>query len=289
MLEWTPAAAHFDKVLRLDPDHADARHNLDIALKAIAMARSETGENPRELPLEQEGDDKQDPSAYEQKNPSPAPPGEVEQQEPAAGEQAEEQGGDSEAPGELGDDEPSEEKGTAVAYGESEQQAERLERETHRSTLLKARESAQSGGNSLALYPRRPQKSASRAFLPGAPVQKGGGPAMSKFLWILLLAAFMASLAQAQQTAIPSRPRLSVDIEPRRVKTQGGYVQGQIVLRVQLVSPHPFEALQLTLPPIAKARALTLSPPRTREIHNYGLKGISTRRSWRCSRSRAGR
>ena len=96
---------------------------------------------------------------------------------------------------------------------------------------------------------------------------------MSKFLWILLFAAFIASLAQAQQTAIPSRPRLSVDIEPRRVKTQGGYVQGQIVLRVQLVSPHPFEALQLTLPPIAKARALTLSPPRTREIHNYGLKG----------------
>ena len=96
---------------------------------------------------------------------------------------------------------------------------------------------------------------------------------MNKFLWILLLAVFMVSLAQAQQTAIPSRPRLSVDIEPRRVKTQGGYVQGQIVLRVQLVSPHPFEALQLTLPPIAKARALTLSPPKTREIHNYGLKG----------------
>ncbi len=43
--------------------------------------------------------------------------------------------------------------------------------------------------------------------------------------------------------------------------------------RVQLVSPHPFEALQLDLPPVADARTLTLSPPKTDEIHNYGLKG----------------
>lgn len=77
----------------------------------------------------------------------------------------------------------------------------------------------------------------------------------------------------AQQRAIPSKPELNVSLEPWHVKTGGAYVQGQIVLRVQLVSPHPFEALQLELPPIVGARTLTLSPPKTDEIHNYGLKG----------------
>jgi Ca-activated chloride channel family protein len=175
MREWTHAAAHFDKVLRLDPEHADARHNLDIALKAIAMARSQTGENPRELPLDQEGDDKPEPSAYEQKNPSPAPPGEAEQQEPVAGEQAEEQDGNSEAPGELGDDERTKEKGSAVAYGEPGQQAERLERETHRSTLLKARESAQAAEILLRHIQDDPKKVLRARFYRAHQARKAAG------------------------------------------------------------------------------------------------------------------
>ncbi len=92
-------------------------------------------------------------------------------------------------------------------------------------------------------------------------------------LLILFLFALGAPHALAQQTAIPNKPELTVALEPRHVKTGGAYVQGQIVLRVQLVSPHPFEALQLELPPIADVRSLTLSPPQTREIHNYGLEG----------------
>ncbi len=143
MQEWTHAAAHLDKVLLLDPNHEDAKHNLAIALKAIAIARSKKGENPRELPLEQEGDDKQEPSAYDREEPSQTPPGSTDQGEDAPGEKSEEQSGQGEQPGELGDDAQTQEKGTAVAYGEPENQGEQLEREVNRSTLLKARESTQ--------------------------------------------------------------------------------------------------------------------------------------------------
>ena len=96
---------------------------------------------------------------------------------------------------------------------------------------------------------------------------------MTRFLSILLFFAFAAPPALAQQTAIPNQPELTVSLQPRHVKTGGAYVQGQIRLRVQLVSPHPFEALQLDLPPIAAARTLTLSPPHTRKIHNFGREG----------------
>ncbi len=96
---------------------------------------------------------------------------------------------------------------------------------------------------------------------------------MIRYLAILLTLAFAASWVCAQQTTIPSKPELTVSLEPRHVKTGDAYVQGQIVLRVQLVSPHPFEALNLQLPPIPGARTLTLSPPKTDEIHNYGFKG----------------
>ncbi|ETW98771.1 MAG: hypothetical protein ETSY1_17465 [Candidatus Entotheonella factor] len=96
---------------------------------------------------------------------------------------------------------------------------------------------------------------------------------MTRFLIILICFGLSASLVFAQQTAIPNKPTLTVSLEPRHVRDGVGYVQGQIVLRVQLVSPHPFDALQLDLPTIAEARILTLSPPQTREIHNYGLEG----------------
>ncbi len=96
---------------------------------------------------------------------------------------------------------------------------------------------------------------------------------MIKFLPILFFFAWSVPLVLAQQTAIPNKPTLTVSVEPPHVRAGGGYVQGQIVMRVQLVSPHPFDALQLNLPTIADARILTLSPPQTREIQNYALKG----------------
>ncbi|ETW98772.1 MAG: hypothetical protein ETSY1_17470 [Candidatus Entotheonella factor] len=143
MQEWTHAAAHFDKVLTLDPDHEDAKHNLAIALKAIAMARSKEAENPRELPLDQEGEDKQDPSDYDRDDSSQTQSGDTDQGEDAPGDESEEQSGQGDTPGALGEGERTEEKGTAVAYGDPDNQGEQVEREVNRSTLLKARESTQ--------------------------------------------------------------------------------------------------------------------------------------------------
>ena len=143
MQEWTHAAAHFDKVLKLDPHHADAKHNLEIALKAMAMARSKTPENPRAQPLDQEGEDKQEPAAYDPEKPSSTPSGNTDERETASGDQSEEQSGDGDTPGELGDDGHTREKGTVVAHGEPEDPVEQFEREVSRSTLLKARESIQ--------------------------------------------------------------------------------------------------------------------------------------------------
>ena len=96
---------------------------------------------------------------------------------------------------------------------------------------------------------------------------------MIQWIPIFLFFAFAAHPVVAQQTAIPNQPELTVSLEPRHVKAGRAYVQGQIKLRVQLVSPHPFAALKLDLPPIAAARALTLSPPQTRKIYNFGREG----------------
>lgn len=142
MREWTHAAAYLDQVLRLDPDHADAKHNLDIALKAIAMARSKNAQNPREQPLEKEGEEKQDSSTDDPDDTSKSPSG-TDGGEQASEDKSEQKGGHGDTPGELGDEKRTEEKGTAVAYGAPEEQGEQLEREVSRATLLKARESTQ--------------------------------------------------------------------------------------------------------------------------------------------------
>ena len=144
MQEWTHAAAHLDKVLRLDPNHADAKHNLDIALKAIALIRSKTAENPRELPLDAEGEDKPDPSTYKgEEDRSQTSSGNPDGEENTSENESKEQGGQGDTPGELGDEKRTEEKGTAVAFGTPENQGERVERDVSGSTLLKARESTQ--------------------------------------------------------------------------------------------------------------------------------------------------
>lgn len=92
---------------------------------------------------------------------------------------------------------------------------------------------------------------------------------------VVLLPLLTALPALAQQTAIPARPELSVLLEPRAVRMHGAYVQAQVRLRMQVVSPHPFTALHLDLPPIENARVLTLIKPRTREIQVYGHTGYA--------------
>ncbi|SVD53879.1 uncharacterized protein METZ01_LOCUS406733, partial [marine metagenome] len=74
----------------------------------------------------------------------------------------------------------------------------------------------------------------------------------------------LTGAAVAQQVAIPVSPQLRVIIEPNHVLRNGAYVQGQVLLRVLLASPHPFAAIDFTMPEIAGARVITLFAPKTR-------------------------
>ncbi len=143
MRAWPAAAAALELVLRLDPDHADARHNLEVVRAAIALARSKTADNPSEQPLDDEGETKQDPSKHASDDPSQAQSGDTDAGENTADDESEQQGEQSSTPGELADEERTEQKGTAVAFGEPQDQGERFERDVSGLTLLKARESAQ--------------------------------------------------------------------------------------------------------------------------------------------------
>jgi hypothetical protein len=85
----------------------------------------------------------------------------------------------------------------------------------------------------------------------------------------------LTGAAVAQQVAIPVTPQLRVIIEPNHVLRNGAYVQGQVLLRVLLASPHPFAAIGFTMPEIAGARVITLFPPKTRTIHVYDKIGYA--------------
>ncbi len=79
----------------------------------------------------------------------------------------------------------------------------------------------------------------------------------------------MNGSAGAQPNTAPTKPELTVLIEPYHVTVAGAYVQEQIRLRVVLVSPHPFEELKLDLPTIPNARVVTLLQPRAGKLRSY--------------------
>ena len=88
--------------------------------------------------------------------------------------------------------------------------------------------------------------------------------------WLLLIFTLAATAVTAQQQQDTDRPELNITLEPNHIKAGGAYVQGQIRLRVQLISLQPFSELNLDLPPFAGVRTVTLSQPRTRQIKTYG-------------------
>ena len=85
----------------------------------------------------------------------------------------------------------------------------------------------------------------------------------------------LTGAAVAQQVAIPVSPQLRVIVEPNHVLRNGAYVQGQVLLRVLLASPHPFAAIDFSMPEIAGARVVTLFAPKTRPIHVYDKTGYA--------------
>lgn len=95
-----------------------------------------------------------------------------------------------------------------------------------------------------------------------------------RFLPIIsLVLAALTVPAAAQQTGAPVLPELQVRIEPQAALETNGYVQGQIVVQVQLISRYPFEALDLTLPQIPDADVVELLRPRTRKVTSYAGQG----------------
>ena len=92
------------------------------------------------------------------------------------------------------------------------------------------------------------------------------------FTTVLLI---LAGTAVAQQVAIPVTPQLRVIVEPNHVLRNGAYVQGQVLLRVLLASPHPFAAIDFAVPEISGARVVTLFVPKTRTIHVYDKTGYA--------------
>ena len=90
-----------------------------------------------------------------------------------------------------------------------------------------------------------------------------------------IMSLTLTGAAVAQQVAIPVSPQLRVIVEPNHVLRNGAYVQGQVLLRVLLASPHPFAAIDFSMPEIAGARVVTLFAPKTRTIHVYDKTGYA--------------
>lgn len=96
---------------------------------------------------------------------------------------------------------------------------------------------------------------------------------MMRFWAVLILLAVHATGALAQDETIPIEPELRLFVKPFHVLERGAYVQGQIRLRIVLLSPDPFEEINFRPPVVDGARSVTLSTPRTRTFAHYSRTG----------------
>ena len=95
-----------------------------------------------------------------------------------------------------------------------------------------------------------------------------------------LLAALTVLLtmapAQSQDETMtpPDIPLLSVTLKPEEAIERGGYVQGQLVLQVRVISKFSFDELHLEVPEVTGAKVIRLVRPRTREVRSYAGDGF---------------
>jgi Ca-activated chloride channel family protein len=141
--DWNGATANFEKVLRLDPTHADARHNLALMRQAAALDPDDELASSEESPLRQGDGDVRRDASDELPDPLEQSLSGDSDTEGTRGESNSELGGTAETPGELGDDEASGRVGTANAAGDPEQSPDGALRQGPGTGELKARESAQ--------------------------------------------------------------------------------------------------------------------------------------------------
>lgn len=96
-----------------------------------------------------------------------------------------------------------------------------------------------------------------------------------RYLWCLLMSVLIGAPAHGYEETlkIPETPDLRVVLGPEQAMETNGYIHGQLVLRVQLVSRHPFEALDLKLPTPDGTDVIELMRPRTRKVTSYAGQG----------------
>ena len=83
----------------------------------------------------------------------------------------------------------------------------------------------------------------------------------------------LSAAAQEPVFVMPEVPKLTVTLKPAAALRGGAYLQGQLVLQVQIASKFPFEALDVRLPQIRDAEIIRLQVPRTREVRSYAGNG----------------
>lgn len=91
----------------------------------------------------------------------------------------------------------------------------------------------------------------------------------------ILLALFWAPFAAAYEETlkIPGSPELRVALGPREAVEDFGYIGGEFVLRLQLVSAFAFEALNFTPPKVDGARLVQILTPRTKAVSTFAASG----------------
>lgn len=140
--DWNGAIAAYQKVLRLDPDHADARHNLEIVLKISKLEadKAAPAQQNRELPMTEESRaEPPDPGAETPRDEGSGGSGE---EATASDTSAPDRSATTDSPGKLGRSPRSDEAGTADTVGTPEDETE-AGQGAPGAAALRARESAQ--------------------------------------------------------------------------------------------------------------------------------------------------
>ncbi len=143
LAEWDYAIAALEEVLRLDPNHNDARHNLHIARRAAKLEDDQVAPPFEDSKLEESGGDESRTSQGTGRDPKDQRTSAPKDGPTESTDSLIDRKGNSNEPGALSSNRPTKHAGTADAIGNPGPTPEVGERERHGSVELEARESEQ--------------------------------------------------------------------------------------------------------------------------------------------------
>ena len=141
--EWSSAVAALESVLRLEPNHADAQHNLNIVRQAAKLDGDQSAPTPEDSQLQDAGGDESQKTSGEETDPEEQRASAPHDSETQIADSPIDREANSDKPGDLRQTKVSQHAGTTDAVGNPEQPIEQAERERRGSAELKARESQQ--------------------------------------------------------------------------------------------------------------------------------------------------